>query len=71
MGVYEEPLAIAARGLSPSQAEALEESAREACRGVALGLACDNIGRIRYLEKAGAMETLVRAFCSVKPDTFD
>ncbi len=71
MGAYELPLAAAARGLSSAQARELESSARDACRGVDFGMACDNNGRIRYLAKIGRMEAMVRAFCAVKPDTFD
>jgi hypothetical protein len=71
MGAYEQPLAAAAHGLSPDQANALEKSARDACRGVDMGEWCDNKGRIQYLAKIGRMEEMVQAFCAVKPQTFD
>ena len=71
MGAYEQPLASAARGLSPGQVNALEQSARDACHGVVFGEACDNDGRIRYLAKIGRTEAMIQAFCAVKPDTFD
>jgi hypothetical protein len=71
MGAYQQPLDVAAYGLSPDEANALEESARNACRGVVMGEWCDNKGRIEYLAKIGRLEAMVQAFCAVKPDTFD
>ena len=71
MGAYEQHLEASARGLFTAQAQALEASARQSCKGVPLGEWCDNRGRIRYLASIGRMETMIGAFCAIKPDTFD